>query len=162
MCDYSLQTFRNRPAVDGEPLIVYRFPSGVLGLASPTDLQQPADERAAETTILRFCRAAIRWLNPVVRCPAAICVSPGTQLLLRDIPERLQEQMQVDPEEEVTVTQNAVAPYQYRDAVYFKNGKEIPVQRLSEGQRVDVLCVAREEWAGREGAPELLALSRWM
>ena len=30
----------------------------------------------------------------------------------------------------------------YRDAVRFNNGKEILLQKLEEGQRVDVLCLS--------------------
>ncbi len=34
MCDYSLMTLPNRSAIFGEELVVHRFESGVLGLAS--------------------------------------------------------------------------------------------------------------------------------
>ena len=37
MCDYSLMAVPNRLAEDGEDLVVYRFPTGSLGLASPSD-----------------------------------------------------------------------------------------------------------------------------
>jgi hypothetical protein len=33
MCDYSLHTFPNRLAADGEDLVVYRFGAESLGLA---------------------------------------------------------------------------------------------------------------------------------
>jgi hypothetical protein len=35
MCDYSLAHYPNRLAVEGEQLVVHRFSSGTLGLASP-------------------------------------------------------------------------------------------------------------------------------
>ena len=38
MCDYSLHTYPNRLAADGENLVVHRFGAGSLGLASPADL----------------------------------------------------------------------------------------------------------------------------
>ena len=38
MCDYSLHTYPNRLAADGEELVVHRFGAGSLGLASPADL----------------------------------------------------------------------------------------------------------------------------
>ena len=38
MCDYSLHTYPNRLAADGEDLVVHRFGAGSLGLASPADL----------------------------------------------------------------------------------------------------------------------------
>jgi len=41
MCDYSLACFPNRLAVEGEQLVVHRFQTGALGLASPCpDLKQ--------------------------------------------------------------------------------------------------------------------------
>jgi hypothetical protein len=46
MCDYSLHHYQNRLALRGETLVVYRFPSSTLGLASPADLQAIADEKA--------------------------------------------------------------------------------------------------------------------
>ncbi len=39
MCDYSLHGFSNRLAVEGEQLLLHRFPTGTLGLASPSELQ---------------------------------------------------------------------------------------------------------------------------
>ena len=38
MCDYSLMGVPNRLAREAEKLTVHRFPTGTLGLASPTDL----------------------------------------------------------------------------------------------------------------------------
>ena len=36
MCDYSLAGIPNRLAVEGEELAVHRFPTGSIGLASPS------------------------------------------------------------------------------------------------------------------------------
>ena len=36
MCDYSLAGLRTRLAVEGEELVVYRFPTGSIGLTSST------------------------------------------------------------------------------------------------------------------------------
>jgi len=50
MCDYSLHHFSNRLAVEGEQLLVHRFPTGTLGLASPFDLwtpEEPSDQTTA-------------------------------------------------------------------------------------------------------------------
>jgi hypothetical protein len=65
MCDYSLAGVPNRLAVEGEQLVVQRFSTGALGLASPTT------HRA--------------WLWSVKEC--AVCVPPGARLLLRDTPQ---------------------------------------------------------------------------
>ena len=44
MCDYSLGGLPNRLAVEGEELIVHRFPTQSIGLASPADLEpKPGD-----------------------------------------------------------------------------------------------------------------------
>ncbi len=40
MCDYSLMAIRNRLAVEQEDLVAHRFPTGSMGLASPSDLQR--------------------------------------------------------------------------------------------------------------------------
>jgi hypothetical protein len=70
-----------------------------------------------------------------------------------DIPERLQLQLNVGADEVVTLVQLSAEPFSYRDAVRFNNGKEIFLQKLETGQRVDVLCfstaeeVSQLEWA---------------
>ncbi len=45
----------------------------------------------------------------------------------------------------VTFTQMSAMEYHYRDAVRFKNGGEVLLQRLEEGQRVEVLCLSMRE-----------------
>jgi hypothetical protein len=120
MCDYSLAGVPNRLAVEGEQLVVHRFPQS-LGLASPCP--SPAQTWSQKTT-------------------PAVCVAPGARLLLRDIPEDLQSRFQVGASEEVTFVQLSANAYQYRDAVRFKNGQQILLQKLKCGQRVDVLCLS--------------------
>jgi hypothetical protein len=69
----------------------------------------------------------------------AMCVPPGTSLLLRDIPEDLQNRIGVNPIEHVTFTQITAVANRYRDAVRFLNGHRLLLQDLREGQRVRVL-----------------------
>jgi hypothetical protein len=45
MCDYSLMHYPNRLAVNGDELVVHRFLSGSIGLASEADLHQTAEKR---------------------------------------------------------------------------------------------------------------------
>ena len=120
MCDYSLAGVPNRLAVEGEQLVVHRF-SASLGLASPCP------------------PLAQSWYQ---NATPAVCVAPGARLLLRDIPEDLQSRFHVGASEEVTFVQLSATAYQYRDAVRFKNGQEILLQKLQCGQQVDVLSVS--------------------
>jgi len=72
-------------------------------------------------------------------CVAAVCIPPGTRLLVRDIPEELQTELRVGQTEHATFTQITADPYSYRDAIRFRNGREVILQKLREGQRVRVL-----------------------
>ena len=67
---------------------------------------------------------------------------PGARLLVRDIPKDLQGQLDVQATEEVTFVQLSAEAYQYRDAVRFRNGREVLLQRLKCGQRVKVLSLS--------------------
>lgn len=153
MCDYSLQSIRSRLAVDGEQLIVHRFPTNSIGLASAADLRVQ-EARVAEPPMRdphRPLWSAFRnWMSGFLqtREPVpAVCVPPGARLVLRDIPERLQRPLGVAAEEEVTFTQIEPRTSPYRDAVRFGNGKEILLQKLEPGQRVDVLGLSSLEAA---------------
>ena len=129
MCDYSLAGIPNRLAVEGEELVVHPFPTGALGLAS------------SNTPLSR-------WWS--VKATPAVCVPPGARLLLRDISVGLQQEFGVGEAEEVTFDQQNVEAYRYRDAVRFQNGREILLQRLKRGQRVDVLDLSSGRYEGEE------------
>ena len=118
MCDYSLAHFPNRLAVAGEQLVVHRFKTGTLGLA-------PA------------CSSLRQVFSP--DSIPAVCVPPGARLLLRDIPERIQQALNVGPAEEVTFVEQSADAFRYRDAVRFSNGRETLLQQLACGQSVFVL-----------------------
>ena len=145
MCDYSLMAVPNRLAVEGEELAAHRFPTGSIGLASRADLSRISDPLQVRPRG-GFWTTVINFFNPPVRQPiAAVCIPPGARLWLRDIPERLQKELQVGPEEEVTFTQITAAVNTYRDAVRFSNGRRIRLQELREGQRVRVLDLSLAE-----------------
>ncbi len=129
MCDYSLAGIQSRLAVEGEQLVVHRFPTGSLGLASP-------------------CPSVSRWWS--AQQTPAVCVPPGARLLFRDIPKDLQQQFGVGGTEEVTFVQLSATPYQYRDAVRFSNGREILLQKLHCGQQVDVLSLSSGDFEHEE------------
>ena len=125
MCDYSLAGIPNRLAVEGEQLVVHRFSTGSLGLASP-------------------CSSLLSNGTP------AVCIPPGARLLLRDIPVGLQQECAIRDAEDVTFVQQSAEAFMYRDAVRFQNGREILLQRLKCGQRVDVLDLSSGDCGSEE------------
>jgi hypothetical protein len=143
MCDYSLVALRNRLAVEGEELITFRFPTGSLGLTTPTELG----------TCNKESRGWRTWLDSR-EVPCAVCIPPGSRLLLQDIPERLQQQLGVGAAEEVVFTQNSAEAFRHRDGVRFRNGQEILLQRLAEAQRTRVLSLSAEALSEQEAAAE--------
>jgi hypothetical protein len=151
MCDYSLHYFQNRLAKEGETLIVHRFPSATLGLASPADLQSAAQARESQ-------RGAGLWsvIKDFLSMPdweaiPAVCVPPGAQLLLQDIPTCLQRKFKVSSEEDVVFTQLTAEVNTYRDAVRFSNGLEVLLQKLKEGQRAIVLSMSLHDELQQDG-----------
>jgi hypothetical protein len=134
MCDYSLAGLRTRLVVEGEELVVYRFPTGSLGLTSPAELEaHPKEFRGWQS------------LFDPRKVPCAVCIPPGARLLLRDIPEHLQRQLGVGAVENVVFTQVSAEAYQFRDAVRFTNGRGVLLQWLRCGQRVDVLSLCSDD-----------------
>jgi hypothetical protein len=85
------------------------------------------------------------WFTPA----GCVYVPPGARLLLRDISANLQRQLDVQATEEVTFVQLSAEAYEYRDAVRFRNGREVLLQRLKRGQRVKVLSLCCAD--SREG-----------
>ena len=139
MCDYSLMSFPNRLAREGEGLVVHRFCSGSLGLASPADLQP----KQTGVPPVRSWWAAIRNFFALEgeRSVPAVCIPPASRLILQDIPERMQAEYKIEAEEEVVFQQIGTDVNTYRDAVQFQNGRVLRLQELREGQRVTVLDV---------------------
>jgi hypothetical protein len=156
MCDYSLMSFPNRLATEGEKLIVHRFPSGAMGLASLADLQRSTSSPVRGKGLRWFLSGIGSLLKGLsafagnAKSVPAVCVPPGARLLLRDIPERLQNQVGVRGVEEVTFTQITSDAFSYRDAVRFRNGCEIILQLLQQGQRVRVLNLSSADTASPE------------
>jgi hypothetical protein len=124
MCDYSLAGLPNRLAAEGEQLVVHRFSMGARGLAP--------------------LRPGLKQLLFPASTPA-VCVPPGARLLLQDIPVYLQQRLAVGEVEEVIFVQQSAEAFRYRDAVRFANGREILLQTLRCGQRVDVLTLSAAE-----------------
>jgi hypothetical protein len=156
MCDYSLHTYPNRLAADGENLVVHRFGAGSLGLASPADLVPVISAgKRAHGTFWSQAKAWFQGRNPKweaeKRVPA-VCVPPGARLVLRDIPKNLQRELGVGEMEEVQFIQTTAEVNTYRDAVRFKNCRQALLQQLREGQRVQVISIGVEEFEPAETA----------
>ena len=156
MCDYSLHTFPNRLAADGEDLVVHRFGAGSLGLASPADLA-PVISAAITAQSSVWSRAKAWFLGRNTRWEAekrvpAVCVPPGSRLVLADIPRNVQREFGVGEVEEVQFVEVTAEVNTYRDAVRFHNGRQALLQQLREGQRVQVLSIGIEELEPAESA----------
>jgi len=137
MCDYSLHGIENRLAVQGENLVVYRFHTGSKGLTSPSYLEssKPA------TGFLAFLA------QKLVETPSvcAVCIPDGATLQLTGISPELQSIHGVSECETVTFRQTTADEAAHRDAVQFRNGAIVGLQKLPEGQRVEVLSLSSEE-----------------
>jgi hypothetical protein len=153
MCDYSLHTFPNRLASDGEDLVVHRFGAGSLGLASPPDLAPVISACKAQGSAWSRVKAWFLGRNPrweaEKRVPA-VCVPPGSRLVLSDIPKNLQRELAIGEVEEVQFVELTAEVNTYRDAVRFHNGRQALLQQLREGQRVHVVSTGVEEFEPAE------------
>ena len=153
MCDYSLHVYPNRLASDGEELVVHRFGGASLGLASPSDLRPVITANSRDQTAKKawswsalkewFIVNRPQW-QPDKHTPA-VCVPPGARLILKDIPKGLQRELGVGEVEEVKFVEISAEVNTYRDAVRFKNGCQLLLQALREGQRVVVLSLMPAE-----------------
>ena len=159
MCDYSLMNFPNRLAVQGEELVVYRFSSGSLGLASPADLNCNSYDASSERGSF-WARVKDFFASPA-ECPIpAVCVPPGARLTLQGIAGGLRRKHGLQCEEEVVFDQLTADPNVHRDAIVFSNGTTLKLQELPEGQRVTVIALtpsAHEEPTIAEFTAERLA-----
>lgn len=142
MCDYSLMEYQNRLASEGEVLIVHRFNSGSLGLASPQDCCR-TESKPVQT--ITFWSSLKEFFSPsVVQSVSAVCIPPGASLILHNVPADIQKALSVGPEEEVTFVQLSAAAQTYRDAVRFRAGQTVRLQDLREGQRVEVVDLGND------------------
>jgi hypothetical protein len=142
MCDYSLMTFPNRLACEGEELAAHRFKCGSLGLVPARDLDEWRNARP---------KSGWPWLKTLfISAPdpkPAVCVPPGARLRLYDIDHKLRAEHGVNEEEDVVFTQLSADAGAYRDAISFRNGVTMLLQGLPEGQRVRVLWLGTAESA---------------
>jgi hypothetical protein len=143
MCDYSLYEFPNRLAKEGEELITYRFPSGSMGLASPVELVN-AQTTPSGTGFWGAVRRPfeLSQYRPSDRSSVcAICVPPGARVMLKDISVEMQRDLGLCPEEGGKFIETSIEVLRHRDAILLANGLVIPMQRLHERQRVQVVSL---------------------
>lgn len=144
MCDYSLMGIPNRLATEGEELVAYKFPTGTMGLASPTDLRKCFEVKP--TGRIGFWGYVREMLGtPMKPIVPAVCIPPGARLIFENIPDDLQRVFGVGPTASVIFTQITANANRHRDAVRFDNGREVLLQELAEGQRVLVLDLSSAE-----------------
>ena len=155
MCDYSLCGIPNRLAVEGEQLVVQRFSTGSMGLASVADLQvhESLREAAPRKIFWESLKSFFEGPDQSAAVPA-VCIPPGAQLIVTDIPAGLRRNYHLSPEEAAVFTQTSAEVQSYRDAIRFQNRFEVHLQDLREGMRVRVLSLT--------GAPEYAPLEAAM
>lgn len=144
MCDYSLHGLPSRLALDGEELVTHRFSTGSLGMASPLDIAAPKCQRLWTAGRRGWWTALMRRLSPEVGgCPiTAVCIPPGTRLLMARIPDAMRRQFALEVLENVTFTQLSAEAFQYRDAIQFDDGRQMLLQAFPEGVLFEVLRTA--------------------
>jgi hypothetical protein len=143
MCDYSLGGLPNRLAAEGDELILHRFPTYSMGMAPAALLQ------TTSSCSLRYQRFwgriqaffTLPRFRPGIQ---AVCVPPGASLMLKGIPCDLQRRWDVGEEETVLFTQISVEFKTHRDAICFRNGRQVSLQHLREGLLVKVVSLGRE------------------
>jgi hypothetical protein len=142
MCDYSLCGIPNRLAVEGEDLVVHRFSTGSMGLASPADLKpaggnEPAPSRSVWAQLKRALLGRPNW-----KVVPAVCIPPGAYLIPKDLPEELRRQWRVENNEGVVFVQTSANVNSYRDAIQFQDGRLVRLQDLREGLQFEVVSLA--------------------
>jgi hypothetical protein len=154
MCDYSLQGVPNRLAVEGEELITRRFLTGSVGLASSMDIAAAKCPKPQEECRRSWWFALKEWLDPVPELDrvSAVCIPPGAHLFMNHIPEVLRLKYALQAVEDVTFIQMSADAYRYRDAIQFRNGKQVLLQEITVGVRFEVLSLASSQ--GTEAEPQ--------
>ncbi|MFB3826794.1 MAG: hypothetical protein ACE15B_08490 [Bryobacteraceae bacterium] len=148
----------NRLAREQEDLIAHRFPTGSMGMASGEDVRRSLEREPA----VGLWEALKAVFNPAPsKQVAAVCIPPGARLMLYDIPRRLQNDLGVEAQEEVTFTQISAQVSSYRDAVRFRNGRILRLQELREGQRVKVLDLSSGEPSAFEPRADRELMRQW-
>jgi len=141
MPDLSLQEVPQRLAVGGEVLITYRFRTGSIGLASPVEIAAANILRPQAAQRQSLWSAWKRLLNFFLRPDQtpAVRVCDGARLRINCVPGELLDEFGVGPVEEVTFIRLSLIDSHSRDAIRFRNGRHVLLQRFGEGVPFQVL-----------------------
>ena len=71
---------------------------------------------------------------------AAVRVPPGTRLRIRSVPNEIRREFDVDAAENVNCVQLGEEAGSDRDAIRFRNGRHVLLQRFGEGVWFEVLA----------------------
>jgi len=140
MCDYSLAEISNRLAVEGEELVVHRFPTGSVGLASLIDLC--ASDRAKARKKRSFWSGIKSFFESPLASVPAICVPPGAVLIGKTFPRDLLRMWDLAAEEKelsLRFVQTSAEVNRYRDALQLPTGREVLLQDLPAGLRLQLI-----------------------
>jgi hypothetical protein len=150
MCDYSLGGLPNRLAVEGEELIVHKFPTGSMGLAAPADLPTiEANGRLERPKTLWQTIKSFLELSPNSPPVPAVCVPPGASLVLKNVPADLRREWNIEEGEGVRFVQISANVNAYRDALQLPNGRQVLLQEIRQGMRLQVVS-----WGGTDAEVE--------
>ena len=113
------QGVANRLAVEGEQLVTYRFRTGSVGLATPTDVAAANCPKRQGECQRSWWSALKTWLNPEMELDQvpAVCIPPGAHLFMNHIPEQLRRKFALQAVEDVTFVQLSADAYRYRDGI---------------------------------------------
>jgi hypothetical protein len=140
MCDYSLYTVRNRLAEEREELVLHKFETSSLGFASVLDLEAQAGKKPEKG---RFWGRLQNWMSGGSSATVpAVCIPPGAQLLLKDVPQSLQKSLRIRASQLVVFTEISSRSYSYRDALILPDGTSVLLQDLTEGIHAIVLSLS--------------------
>ena len=140
MPDFSLQKAPRRVAVAGELLVTYRFRTGSIALASP--LEMAAKGVRCKIGSRRSWLSAWKFRIDCLRRPdksAAVRVPNGTRLRIKSVPNEIRLEFGVDAMEHVNCVQLGAEAGE-RDAIRFRNGRHVLLQRFGEGVWFEVLA----------------------
>jgi len=142
MRDLTLKRAPERLAVEGEILVSYRFRTGSVGLASPGELAGSngvwGGIGGRESWWSRWKRRIHLFRQPDKA--AAIRVSPRARLRVNSVPDEIQQEFGVNAIENVNFVELSAEGCHLRDAIRFRNGRHVLLQRFGEGIWFEVLA----------------------